>query len=99
LDAAYTIESSSKWIDYATFNLGLTGTGPFNWMDNNEVKQNFYPILNLKASVTKGNITWEVWSKNTTNTHFMSNYFELGPNKYGQKGRPFSIGTSILIDL
>lgn len=99
LDAAYTIESSSKWIDYATFNLGLTGTGPFYWMDNNEVKQNFYPILNLKASVTKGNITWEVWSKNTTNTHFMSNYFELGPNKYGQKGRPFSIGTSILIDL
>lgn len=106
LNGTYTIEANKKCLDYATFYAGVTGNGPFYWMENNMVKQNFYAILNLKASLTKSNVTWEVWTRNTTKTNYLTNYFEIKnfvngkmvDQGYGQKGKPFSVGTSIIID-
>ena len=62
------------------------------------MKQPFYALLNLKAAITKGRFTWELWTKNTTDTKYMAYYF-VSVQKMGQQGRPFMAGTSLVYNL
>ncbi len=94
----YSLYNISRTIDKLMFNAGLTGNGDIYWREDNLMKQSFYALLNLKVAATSGRFTWEVWSKNTTNTDYMAYYF-ASSLKMGQKGKPFCIGTSIIFSL
>ncbi|MBF1584537.1 MAG: TonB-dependent receptor [Prevotella sp.] len=85
-------------LDKLMLNASLTGTGKIYWTEDNQLKQPFYALLNLKIAATKGRFTWELWSKNTTNTHYMSYAFASSAT-YAQRGKPFMMGTSILFKL
>lgn len=80
------------------FGAGVNGIGKIYWNEDNAVSQPFYALLNAKISASIGNVTWEVWGKNLTNTDYLTYYFKSGAS-YGQTGRPITFGTSLILDL
>ena len=85
-------------LDKLMLNAALTGAGKIYWTEDNTLRQPFYTLLNLKVAATKGRFTWELWSKNTTNTRYMA-YAFVAPAAYAQQGRAFTMGTSLLFKL
>ncbi len=98
VNANYTLYNVGKAIDRLMFNANLSGVGKIYWREDNAMHQPFYTLLNLKAAATMGKWTWEVWTKNTMNTEYMV-YFFTASHKMGQKGKPFTIGTSLALSL
>ncbi|WP_042368980.1 TonB-dependent receptor [Bacteroides neonati] len=98
LTAGYTLYGVCSWIDRLSFNGGVSATGPIYWYEDNQAKQNLYALVNLKIGASKGRFTWEVWSKNLTNTDYLSYYF-VTRKAYAQKGKPITLGTSVSIRL
>ncbi len=96
--SSYTIFKPCRMLDNLTFATSLTGVGKIYWTEDNAAAQSFYALLNMKVMATKGRFTWEIWSKNMTNTDYVSYYF-VSTGSFAQKGKPFSLGTSILINI
>lgn len=98
LNGSYTLLPNNSVLDRLVFSTGLNGMGKIYWNEDNAVAQKFYTLLNAKVSATFGKLTWEVWGKNLTDTDYLTYYFKAG-SAMGQKGRPMSFGTSVIIDL
>ena len=95
-NANYVVNDLGRFADKLMFNANLTGVGPLYWREDNAVKQSFYTLLNLKAALTRGIFTLEVWSRNTLATHYLTYYF-VAPTPMAQKGKPFTIGTTLMV--
>ena len=95
-NANYVVNNLGRLADKLMFNANLTGVGPLYWREDNAVKQSFYTLLNLKAALTRGIFTLEVWSRNTLATHYLTYYF-VAPKPMAQKGKPFTIGTTLMV--
>lgn len=95
-NANYVVNNLGRFADKLMFNANLTGVGPLYWREDNAVKQSFYTLLNLKAAITRGIFTLEVWSRNTLATHYLTYYF-VAPKPMAQKGKPFTIGTTLMV--
>ena len=95
-NANYVVNNLGRFADKLMFNANLTGVGPLYWREDNAVKQSFYTLLNLKAALTRGIFTLEVWSRNTLATHYLTYYF-VAPKPMAQKGKPFTIGTTLMV--
>lgn len=94
----YTILPTRSVIDRLVLSLGVNGMGEIYWNEDNKVHQPSYALLDAKISATFGPLTWEAWGKNLTNTDYLTYYFKTSTG-YGQKGRPVSFGTSVILDL
>lgn len=97
VNGSYTLQPKG-WLDRVVLSAGLTGLGRIYWGEDNVVKQNFYALLNAKASFTKGIFTWELWGKNLTDTYYMAYGFKSTSGNYAQQGKPLTFGTSIEIN-
>lgn len=97
INATYTLLSAG-WFDRIVFNTGLNGVGRIYWGEDNLAKQNFYAMLNAKISLTKGCLTWELWGKNLTNTHYVAYAFRSSNGYYAQRGKQLSFGTSLAVN-
>lgn len=95
-NANYVVNNLGRFADKLMFNANLTGVGPLYWREDNAVKQSFYTLLNLKAALTRGIFTLEVWSRNTLATNYLTYYF-VAPKPMAQKGKPFTIGTTLMV--
>ena len=95
-NANYVVNNLGRIADKLMFNANLTGVGPLYWREDNAVKQSFYTLLNLKAALTRGIFTLEVWSRNTLATDYLTYYF-VAPKPMAQKGKPFTIGTTLMV--
>ena len=95
-NANYVVNNLGRIADKLMFNANLTGVGPLYWREDNAVKQSFYTLLNLKAALTRGIFTLEVWSRNTLATDYLTYYF-VAPTPMAQKGKPFTIGTTLMV--
>jgi outer membrane receptor protein involved in Fe transport len=95
----YKIPISSGWADELNINLSYTGTGRLYWIEDNQVSQPYYGLLNGKIAATKGQATLSVWAKNISNTDYTVFYFETAGNGLAQRGKPFTIGTSLTVRL
>lgn len=98
LTTGYSFYDICSWIDRLTLNAGVSVTGPIYWYEDNQAKQSPYALVNLRISINKGCFTWEAWSKNLTNTDYLSYYF-VTSKAYAQKGKPITLGTSVSISL
>lgn len=87
------------WLDRLMVNVGVNALGKIFWAEDNKVTQNFYAVANAKVALSKGIFTWELWTKNFTNTHYLANVMTVSTGSYAQKGKPFTIGTSLTITL
>jgi len=88
-------------IDRFNVHAQYNGAGKIYWTEANDVYQNFYGLLNLKAGIAKGIFGLNVWTRNSLNTDYAAFYFETNYNnatqKYAQKGVPFQIGVDLTV--
>lgn len=85
------------WLDKFMINAGVNALGSICWAEDNVVKQPFYAVANAKVAFTKNIFTWEVWAKNLTSTKYFANLMTVSTGSYIQRGKPFTIGTSISV--
>jgi outer membrane receptor protein involved in Fe transport len=107
LGAAYTYGfRNSSIIDRLTIQAQYNGAGKIYWTEANDIYQDFYGLLNLKAGVTKGVFSLNVWTRNTLNTDYAAFCFKSAsfepkaqtpPIDIAQKGAPFQIGVDLTV--
>ena len=95
-NANYVVNNLGRIANKLMFNANLTGVGPLYWREDNAVKQPFYTLLNLKTAITRGIFTLELWSRNTLATNYLAYYF-VASTPMAQKGKPFTIGTTLMV--
>lgn len=86
-----------KWIDRMNIQAQYNAAGKIYWTEANDVSQNFYGLLNMKASVGKGIFDLSLWGKNILDTDYTAVYFESSMYKLGQPGRPLTFGVDLSI--
>lgn len=97
-NANYTKEHLG-WLDKLMVNFNVNALGNIYWAENNVVKQPFYAVANAKVAFTKSLFTWSIWAKNLTSTDYLANVMTVSTGTYAQKGKPFTIGTTLGITL
>ena len=93
----YTRLLHGCWIDQMSASAQYGGAGKIFWTEANDIYQRFYGTLNAKVGVRKGIMSVNLWSRNLTNTHYASFYFESFHKPYIQLGKPFQIGAEVSI--
>jgi len=84
-------------IDHFNIQAQYNGAGKIYWTEANDVCQNFYGLLHLKAGVTKGIFGLNVWTRNALNANYAAFYFETNALNLAQKGAPFQIGVDLTV--
>ena len=87
----------NKCIDRFNIQAQYNAAGKIYWTEANDIYQNFYGILNTKATVNKGIFELGVWTNNTLNTDYAAFYFESLGRSLAQKGRPFTMGVDVTV--
>jgi outer membrane receptor protein involved in Fe transport len=90
--AFYNKTLRNNWIDRFYIQAQYNCAGKIYWTEKNDVSQNFYGLLNLRAGVYKGIFGINVWANNLLNTHYAAFYFESIQQKLAQAGKPFTFG-------
>ena len=93
----YTRLLHGCWIDQISASAQYGGVGKIFWTEANDIYQRFYGTLNAKIGARKGIVSVNLWSRNLTNTHYASFYFESFNKPYIQQGKPFQIGAEVSI--
>ncbi|GHT40234.1 TonB-dependent receptor [Bacteroidia bacterium] len=86
---------NSRMIDRFHISGQYNGAGRIYWTEANDVYQDFYGLLNLRAGANKGCIGINFWANNLLNTHYAAFYFESMGQRLAQAGKPFTFGIDI----
>ena len=107
LGAVYSKGFRDKWIDRMNIQAQINGVGKIYWTEENtklisagitqEISQDFYGLLNMKASVGKGIFDFSIWGRNLLNTNYTAFYLESDMYKLGQAGNPLTCGIDLSI--
>jgi len=92
---SYTKKFNNNRIDQFNCYAQYNGAGKIHWTENNDITQNFYGLLNLKAGISKGICSLYVWTKNALDTRYNAFYFESMGNAFLQQGKPFTVGADL----
>jgi len=97
LSLVYNKRFVNKLIDRLNIQAQYNAAGRIYWTEENDIYQDFYGLLNTKATVNKGIFELGVWTNNTLNTDYAAFYFESLGRSLAQKGRPFTMGVDLSI--
>ncbi|MCL1938519.1 MAG: TonB-dependent receptor [Candidatus Azobacteroides sp.] len=97
ISAIYSKNFKNKWIDRLHAQALFNGAGKIYWTESNDVCQNFYGLLHLRAGVNKGIVGINLWANNVLNTKYTAFYFESMNQKLAQAGKPFQFGVDAII--
>ena len=95
----YNKQMRDCWIDQFFASIQGNGAGKIYWNESNEISQPFYVIVNAQAGVRKGIVSFNLWSRNLTDTDYSAFYFESRNRPYMQKGKPLQFGAKISVAL
>lgn len=85
------------FMDNLSFRIGYNGIGEIYWNEENSVKEDFYSLLNASICAEVGDFTFELWSKNLTDTNYNAFYFVSVGNTFFSQGRPAEFGATLSI--
>ncbi|MDR1120766.1 MAG: TonB-dependent receptor [Dysgonamonadaceae bacterium] len=92
---------NNRILDRFHIHAQYNGAGKIYWTEANDASQDFYGLLNLKAGITMGIFSLNVWTKNTLNTGYSAFYFvstsQKPPQSLAQKGAPFQAGVDATV--
>jgi outer membrane receptor protein involved in Fe transport len=92
---------NSRWIDRFNLHAQYNGSGKIYWTEANDVYQNFYGLLNVKAGVSKGIFRLNLWTNNMLNTEYAAFYFTTKTTgqtlALAQRGAPFQMGVDLAV--
>jgi outer membrane receptor protein involved in Fe transport len=95
----YNIPVFKRWFDRTVLNMNYTGIDRLYWNEDNAVSQPYYGLLNGNLMITKGLTTISLWAKNITGETYSAFYFASMGKQFVQKGRPFTIGTTVSVKI
>ncbi|MDR0680636.1 MAG: TonB-dependent receptor [Dysgonamonadaceae bacterium] len=90
--AVYNKTLRNKRIDRFYIQAQYNCAGKIYWTEANDVYQNFYGLLNLRAGVGKRMFGINIWADNVFNMRYTAFYFESMQQKLAQAGKPFTFG-------
>ncbi len=95
----------NSWIDQLSISVQYTGAGDIYWTERNDISQPFYALLNAKAGVRKGIVTFNLWGRNLTDTQYTAFYFDTSKydgtkdrQPFMQRGKPLQIGVEVVVN-
>ena len=88
---------NTRIIDRFNIQAQYNGAGKIYWTETNDVYQNFYGLLNIRAGVAKSIFRLNIWTKNTLNADYASFYFETSQQSLAQKGAPLQMGIDLTV--
>ncbi len=94
---SYSKTFKNIWIDKLKIDAQYNAAGKIYWTEANDISQDFYGLLNLKAGVTKKIVTLNIWSKNLLDTDYNAFYFESFGNSFFQRGKPLTFGADLIV--
>jgi outer membrane receptor protein involved in Fe transport len=97
LSAVYIKKFYNQWINRFHFQAQYNGAGRIYWTEKNDVYQDFYGLLNLRAGANKGIVGLNLWANNVLNTDYAAFYFESMGRGLAQKGKPVTFGVDLSI--
>jgi outer membrane receptor protein involved in Fe transport len=97
VSAVYNKRFINKWIDRFNIQAQYNAAGKIYWTETNDVAQDFYGLLNLRAGVNKGIFGVNVWANNVLNTKYTAFYFESMNQQLAQAGKPFTFGVEATV--
>ena len=71
------------------------GMGKHYWNDANTLKQNYYGLVNLRATLVFSGVQLSLWSRNTLNRDYNVFMFEAFNNTYSQQSAPLRFGLTL----
>lgn len=75
--------------------LNCRGTGRIYWNEANSCRQNFYLLPGASATLSSGDVSFQLWCRNFTSTRYDTFYFLSMGNEFLQRGKPFQAGLSV----
>ena len=97
VSAVYSKTFRNRFIDRLHIQGHYNAAGRIYWTEQNDVYQDFYGLLNLKAGVSKGIVDLNLWANNVFNTDYTAFYFETNAYKLAQAGRPLTFGADLSV--
>lgn len=98
-NADYTFLTGIKLIEGIKVGVQYRGIGDIYWNSANNLKQNFYNILDAQVSFLGKGYSFELWAKNISNTAYNSYLFTSQGRNFAQKGTPSHMGATLRIKL
>ena len=95
LSAVYNKNFNKKWIDNFNIQAQYNAAGRIYWTEANDVYQDFYGVLNAKASFSKNYFSLAFWMKNILNEKYAAFYFESMGRSLAQRGKPTQWGLDL----
>ena len=99
VDAAYTFTISKKANDWSIRNItlgcNLSGAGNIYWTEDNSVSESMHPLLNARLSFEAKRFAATLWSRNITDSHYNTFYFQSSGRGFEQHCRPFQMGLDV----
>ena len=89
----------NKWIDQIFASAQCNSAGKIYWTEANNISQPFYAVVNAQAGVRKGAVSFNLWSRNLTDTDYSAFYFESRNKPFIQKGKPLQFGAKVSVAL
>ncbi|WP_294594277.1 TonB-dependent receptor [uncultured Rikenella sp.] len=96
LGGAYSLNLPDRWVNQLTFAAQYTGAGPIYWNEANDVRQDFYGLLNAKVTLRHDFVRLELWGRNLLNTDYGAFYFESFGRSFVQRGKPLTYGANLV---
>ncbi len=90
---------SSGFLNALQLHGSYHGVGQHYWNDANTLKEDYYGLVNLRASLVFNQFKLAVWTKNALNQHYNAFMFEAFNNTYSQQSAPFRFGMTIKSNL
>lgn len=94
---SYTKGLNTLLLDRISGNVQLRGSGEIYWTEDNKRSQPFYTTCDAKLSLHKKIVRLDIWAKNIFNKQYQTFYFESMGRPFAQLGKPFEIGTDVII--
>ena len=91
LQALWSNDIDSKGTNL-TLDVNMRGVGKIYWNESNTEWQDFYCQLGASATLTRGNLTLQLWGKNLTDTRYRTFYFLSMGNEFFQRGKGVEAG-------
>ena len=97
LGLQYNKQLRNSWLDQIFASAQCNAAGKIYWNEANKLSQPFYAIINAQAGVRKGIVSFNLWSRNLTDTYYSAFYFEARKMPYMQKGKPLQLGAKVSV--
>ena len=81
------------------FHISYHGIGKHFWDDENNMKEDYYGLLNFRLTGVFNRLSCTLWAKNVLNTDYNVFMFESFSNIYSQRNAPLRFGLTVSSDL